>query len=78
MKEDLHDEVKSELICVLDSAEEIVEIIKRVLRDYNLQRDPELDNELFNELINHIKAMEHCANKAKELFNELQGERYGE
>ena len=75
MKEDLLDEVISELVCVIDSAEEVTEALKRVLRDYNLGRDPELDNEFFNDLLSDIETMKECANKAKELFNKLQGER---
>ncbi len=75
MKEDLLDEVISELVCVIDSAEEVAEALKRVLRDYNLGRDPELDNEFFNDLLSDIETMKECANKAKELFNKLQGER---
>jgi uncharacterized protein YhaN len=74
-KEDLLDEIISELVCVIDSAEEVTRALERVLRRYNLGRDPELDNEFFNDLLSDIEAMKECTNKAKELFNKLQGER---
>jgi hypothetical protein len=72
MKEDLLDEVMSELVCVIDSAEEVTEALKRVLRDYNLGRDPELDNEFFKDLLSDIEAMKECVIKAEKLYRETQ------
>ncbi len=72
VKEDLLDKVVSELFSVLDYAEEVVEIIGRIQRQYNAGEDPELDSEIFFTLLSDIKAMEECVIKAEKLFNELR------
>jgi len=69
VKEDLLDEVMSELICVMDLAEEIIEIIDGIRKQYDAGEDPELDSEIFYTLLSDIETMKHCANRAKELFN---------
>jgi hypothetical protein len=72
MENEKIDEIVSELLNVLDYAEEIIEIVGRIQRQYNAGEDPELDSEIFYALLSDIKAMEECVVKAEKLYRETQ------
>ncbi len=72
MENEKIDEIMDELICVMELAEEIVEIIEHIRKQYNAGEDPELDNEFFNDLLTNIVTMKECVERAENLYRETQ------